>query len=671
MKKPQQKQKTSAKPVPKQAPLKRKGSSGALPWLIIAGILVVTFLAFMPMLSNEFTKWDDADYVTENLNIQHMDAAKVQHIFTHPIAYNYHPLTMLSLGINYSFARLNPQPYYLTNLLLHLANIVLVFWFIFLLSNKNLHVASFAALVFAIHPMHVESVAWISERKDVLYTFFFISALISYLFYLLKRKIGYYVLTLLLAVCSMASKPAAIIFPLVLLLIDYYRSQKINVRSLLMKLPYFLAAAFFLYMTWIAQTHDTMLEKELRTDNHFQNFLFAWYGFLVYIIKFFVPFHLAAFHPYPEPPGLLVYLAPVGVIAISVAIYFLKTQRRLLLFGMGFFLINLILVLQFISVGSAMYAERYTYVSYLGLLFILGMMVFEKTSVDIKRYAWIIIGLLSLSFTYFAHERVKVWHNAETLWADEIEKYPTSYKGYLNRGSYYTEEGESAKAIADFTKAIKYEAGYKAYSNRAVELMKMGQTEKALADIIISLKLNNTQVEAYITRAQIYNTEGRFDEALVDASKSISIKPTYEGFFTRAAIYKAKKMYDESLADYTTASTLSNDVSVFVNRGNVYYTKGDYEKAIADYNKVLQQNPDDVNALSNRGSAYYQLNRIDEALSDYSRAITLRPSESRFYVSRSYMYDKKGNKASALRDAQTAMKSGLSLPPEYMAKISR
>jgi protein O-mannosyl-transferase len=328
------------------------------------------------------------------------------------------------------------------------------------------------------------------------------------------------------------------------------------------------------------------------------------------------------------------------------------------------------MVLQFISIGSAMYAERYTYVPYLGLMFLIGMLVFN-VSKEATRYAWIVIGVISLSFSYLAHERVKVWHNAETLWTDMIEKYPGQYKGYLGRGNYYAAQNEGEKAVQDFTNAIKYNAGYRAYSNRAAELMKLKMPEKALEDIEVSLRLFNRQPEAYITRAQIELAQNKLDSALLDVNTALKIKPTYEGYFTRAAIYKAKNNFDEALANYTEAAKLTNDVSLYVNRGNVYYAKGEYDMSINDYNIVLNRSPDNINALANRGSAYYQLNKIDEALSDYNRVITLRPNEMRYYVSRSYMYDKKGDKQNAWRDAQFAMQSGAVFPNDYLARISQ
>ncbi len=669
MKKPAQKQKP-AQAAAKHTTLKKEQNNASwLPWVIIAVLLAVTFATYLPMLSNEFTAWDDNDYVTENTYIVNMDAAKVQHILTNPVAYNYHPLTILSLGANYYFSQFNPEAYYLTNLLLHLLNTALAFWFIYLLGNKNIHIAAFAAAVFALHPMHVESVVWIAERKDVLYGAFFMASCISYLYYLRKENYGFYSLALVLAILSMAAKPAAVILPAVLLLLDYYKKGKINMKGLLLKLPFAVFAALFLYMTWIAQTRETDVINKMGIDSPIDKFFLGCYNIVVYLSMFFVPVRLAAFHPYPEKMEALIYLSPLVVIGLAFGIYYFKAKRKLLIFGAAFFLVTIILVLQFISIGAAMYAERYTYIPYLGLLFVIGMLAFDNANATTKKIRWLIITPVLMGFTYLSHERVKVWHNAETLWTDMIEKYPTHFKGYFGRANYYAAKEETVKAVADYDMALKYGADYRSLTNRASAYTKLKMTDKAMADLNLSISANPQQPEAYTNRAQLYKELNRLDEAMKDVNTSLASKPTYEAYFTRAAIYKEMKKYPEAIADYTNAARYTNDISLYVNRGNVYFLMGEYEKAIADYNLVLQQRPTDAKSLSNRASALYQLNRFNEAKADLDRAIAIEPGTARHYATRSSVYEKLGDKQNALRDAETAMKAGFVFPPDFLERI--
>ncbi|MGB0932463.1 MAG: hypothetical protein ACPGVB_16895, partial [Chitinophagales bacterium] len=185
-------------------------------WLTLGVVLLLTFVVFFPSLQNGFVNYDDTVYVYENPYIQSLSSENLHQIFTKPMAHNYHPLTMLSLAVNYHFSELNPFGYHLTNLLLHLANVFWVFWLVFWLSGKRIEMSVIVSLLFGIHPMHVESVAWIAERKDVLYAFFFLPALIAYIRYIKTRKWSFLVASLLLFTFSLFSKPAAIILPLLL-----------------------------------------------------------------------------------------------------------------------------------------------------------------------------------------------------------------------------------------------------------------------------------------------------------------------------------------------------------------------------------------------------------------------------------------------------------------------
>ncbi len=646
-----------------------KGKKSFNPWLIIAGIVVFTVVVFLPMLQNQFTSWDDPDYITNNMKIWKLNAENLKFIFTQPIAYNYHPLTMLSLGINYYFSKLNPFSYFLTNLILHLTNVVLVFWFIFSISKKNINVATFVALVFAIHPMHVESVAWATERKDVLYTLFFIGGLITWLHYLRTNKLIYFIATILLAIFSMLSKPAAIIFPLVIIAIDFYEKEKFEIKAQLNKIPFFIIAAFFMYMTLIAQTQDNSIVGDFKKYTVIERFLFASYGFVVYILKLFAPAHLATFHPYPKSIEILVYLSPIIIALLVACVYYFKEKRKLLLFGLMFYFINLILVLQFVSIGDAVYAERYTYVPYIGLCFILGMLLFNSNIKINRNLIWGGIAAYSLVFAYSANARVKVWHNSETLWTDMIEKYPDSDRGYYDLGNYYFEKGDNEKAIPLFGKAIKVGTNYKSYANRGLALMKQLKYDEAIQDFNKAIELKPKQDEAFLGRAHAYGDLKKYDLSMSDVNEALKFRESYESYFFRGYLYKATENYDLAIENYSKAMTLTKEVSVYNNRGNVYFLLKDYAKAIADYNVVLNQNPNDPNGLSNRGAAYFQSNQFEAAMVDINKAISLDPNNARNFTNLALMYQKQGNKAKALEIANKAQKLGASFPADFLRSI--
>src|SRR4051812_25396596 len=212
-----------------------------LRWVFwLAGILFLTYLVYMPCLDNDFTNWDDNYYVTENAVVAHPTLGS---LLTTPLGGNYHPLTMASLALNYALSGAKPFGYHWLNLLLHVLDTGLVFLFVRKLSAGRLWAAVVTSLFFGIHPMHVESVAWIAERKDVLYALFYLTALLAYLRYLDRRRSGWLALTWISFVLSVASKPAAVVLPLTLLALDWFRRRPWRPRVLIEKIPFFAVSA--------------------------------------------------------------------------------------------------------------------------------------------------------------------------------------------------------------------------------------------------------------------------------------------------------------------------------------------------------------------------------------------------------------------------------------------
>jgi len=316
--------------------------------LLLAGLVsILTFIAFSPILNNVFTNWDDMVYVTQNTLIKNLSLDGIRAIFKTPVSSNYHPVTILSYALNYRISELNPFSYMLTNLLFHIFNTVLVFCFIYLLSGKRTMLALFVSLLFGIHPMHVESVAWVSERKDVLFVFFLLLGLINYLNYLKKPNLIKYLSLLFLFILSLLSKPAAVVFPVLLILVDYYLQRKTTVKkSFLEKLPFLVLALVLGIVTFRLQSAEAV---SLERFSFIHRILFGTYGFVMYIIKLFVPIKLSALHPFPEngQMNFFYYITPIIIFGILGISYRLR-KNRVFIFGLGFYLISILLVLQFI-----------------------------------------------------------------------------------------------------------------------------------------------------------------------------------------------------------------------------------------------------------------------------------------------------------------------------------
>src|ERR1035437_7412099 len=264
--------------------------------LILGAICVLTFVCFRYTLHNQFTNWDDDFYVTNDPYITAFTPHNLKVIFTEDITKNnYHPLCMLSLAINYHFSKLNPAAYYLTNVLIHIANVILVFFLMLGLcallkmdEKGKLFVASFGALWFGIHPMHVESVAWIAERKDVLYAFFYLIGLLCYLKFLSTNKTAWYWATFFVFIASCLSKPMAVVFPMSLLCIDILAQRKLSQKLVTEKILFFLFSLIIGAMAFYTQ-NKTGAIASFGMLTIWERIMYASYGFDMYVSKIFNP----------------------------------------------------------------------------------------------------------------------------------------------------------------------------------------------------------------------------------------------------------------------------------------------------------------------------------------------------------------------------------------------
>lgn len=512
---------------------------------------------------------------------------------------NYHPVTLLSYALEYEFAGPNARVFHVTNIILHTINSVLVFVFIRrLLGNKEW--AFFVALLFAIHPMHLESVAWISARKDLLFTMFMFSGLILYVKYMENKNWNTYLLIFVFFMLSLLSKGMAIVFPALLILTDYLKGN-ISKKNSFEKIPFFALAIIFLWIGVKAQRTDgAMLPvSESFTLN---NLFFSNYGLLIYFVKFFVPYNISAFHPYP---GLDHNVIPryfyYSIILIPVLIYILvKSFKKMpvVFFGFSFFLISIAPVIQFFPFGKALYAERYTYVSYIGLFVVLVYVfsrVYSKISQKYVLFKSVVaqIGVFWLGIlAYITFTSAQYWENSDTLWTNVIEKYPNHYFAYGNRAN---DEPDPQKAITDYTKCIDLNPGfYEAYNNRGLKYYQLRDFEKALQDFNKTLEINPKYVKANINLGMLYTNAGKNQEALQAFNRAIQSDSGNElAYFNRGALFLIMNDMNRALDDFNRAIEINQNVHQFYEeRGRTYLILNKKRLAKKDFETALKLNPD-------------------------------------------------------------------------------
>ena len=583
---------------------KPKESYARLLWTWVIPVLLITGVAFIPMLSNEFTNWDDEFYVIQNGLLRGPDWPG---IFSKAIVSNYHPITIASLAFNYSMTQLDASSYLVTNYLLHLINTGLVFYFIWLISNKKIWVAACTAILFGIHPMHVESVAWISERKDVLYTLFFLLAMIQYWKYLGENKFKNLVYCFIFFCLSILSKPAAIIFPFILFTLDYWYGRKFTSKVITEKISFLLIAVIFAFLTVKLQSRTAIASLDFYPI--WARFFFATYSGMIYIVRFFVPYPLSAFHPFPATKslGLPLMLSPIFIAGILTLVWYFR-KNKLVVFSFFFFFINLILVLQIVAIGGTLLSERYTYMPYIGLAFIIAMYLDQWSARLRKKIVWGSVAVVLIIFGYITFERTKVWKDSFSLWTDTIKHFPDAPVPRTNRANYL----------------IKFASRPENFNDRVRVL------QIALEDCNAALKSNANHAKGYENRMNIYIMQNNDSLAFKDANSLLTLEPANKNaFYVKGSVYQHKMMTDSSLYNL---------------------------------NKCLEINPNTDFALNSRGSLYYnQLGKYKEALDDFNRAIQINP-QGDYYLNRSLCHYKLGDIELARNDANTAKSLGKTIP---------
>ncbi len=530
---------------------------GWTPWAIV----LLTAIIYFRSVTNGLTNFDDDYYINKNPFLRDFSLKGVAAIFSSFYSANYHPLTTLTYFFEFQVFDEQPMGYHVVNVLLHLACVFVVYKFIEKLSGKAL-VAAVVALLFALHPMHVESVAWVSERKDVMYGLFYILALHGYLNFIESNafNVKKYALVVLLFVASLLSKPAAVTFPLVLLAIDYYKGRQFTTKLLFEKVPLLLLSVIMGVVNIKAQeSAGAIISLPYSVVNNM--FIFT-SGPAFYIYRLFVPVHLSLLHGFPAPNGGLLpvpyYLSlPFLLLVAYLGIKKAGAYRKVVVFGLVFFIVCLSVMLQFIPVGAAFASERYTYVAYIGLFLIIGEVLDGALKGNYSRQCATSFAVFMALCCVLTWNRIGVWKDSETLLTDLIETNQDvadiSYYYWL-RGTNKTTNGAIKEAIADFNIAITQKPDFvEAYDSRAIAYTQTNDVQAAISDFGKAAALNPANPRPIYNRASLKAGSGNFPGALED----------YSAFLKR----------------------VPNDARAYVDRGMVKLSLQDTAGACEDWNK--------------------------------------------------------------------------------------
>ncbi len=603
-------------------------------------LLLVTLVAYIPVFNAELVSWDDPDYVLNNLAIRSLN--RFGDILRTPIQGNYHPLTMFTLAINYAIGEFDPTSYHIFNLVFHAINVLLVYWFVKKLVPGQFWLSWITALLFAIHPLHVESVAWVAERKDVLYTLFFLWACIIYLKYLENKSAGNFIVCIVLFFLSLMSKPAAVIFPVVLVCIDLYKNRVFETKAIIEKIPFFIMALIFGYITYVAQSEKGAVgANTIPFPGHFK-FFFGFYGLMMYLVKMIVPYNLCTFYPYTPINEPLPNMYYVGfVICMGLLFWFwrsLKNGQRLIAFGLAFYVANLVLVAQWLPVGSAIMADRYTYVPLIGIFLIIAYLT-QKYAIKegkITGLGYGISAIFILVFVPLTYLQSKTWTNSGTLWDQAIKASPSS-RAYNNRAIVLKNDGDEPGAIEMYTKAVGMNRNEsEAYTNRGNIYFGQNKDTLALADYRASFAIKPNDATLLSNLGGLYGRMGRLDSAMVFLNKSADMDSTIKG--------------------------------TFMNRGYVHNALKQFPEAIKNYNKYLEFEPQNASIFAEIGVCYSRMENHPKALEYFLKSLEIDPKSGQNMMNVAITYSALNNNAKKVEWAKKAQANGFANVPANFLK---
>jgi tetratricopeptide (TPR) repeat protein len=604
-------------------------------FLVLGAIVVIVFFCFWPSLFNGFASWDDNIYVVENESIRQLSWPAIKTIFTTDVSLNYTPLTILSFAAEYHFFGYNPFFYHLDNLLLHLGVVALIFVFAKQISSSLL-VAAFASLFFGIHPMHVESVAWVTERKDVLYAVFYMLALIFYGRYLKSQRMNFYVVSLLCGFLSVLAKPMALSLPLMLLILDWFGGRKFEKKIIIEKIPFGLLIFSIAWLTYSLNSRVINLQ--------FPDALLTWlWTFTFYIRKFFLPFNFLPLYELPQPVNLAnLEFITSSVVALLIAFALIRwRQNRWFVFAFLFYFASIFFILRYDSaVDLCIVADRFMYLPSVGFCILLGV-YFERLWKWAGRRdfsARVGVGVLLVSGLVYlgvmTYQQTKIWGDGVAFWNGVIKKYPSSAMAYNQRALAYKERGNLESALRDYSVAIALFPNYDfALTNRGIVYKELERYEESWADHSRAIVVNPGFSEAYLNRGNVAFSVGDFKRAIADYDQAIA---TVDGSARRKSTpYRAE---------------------AYSRRGSGYFFAKDYDAALKDFDSALKIDPDNIVALDNRAIIFSIRGENERALEDFSRSLALAPHNAASYVNRAQLYYQTGDRQAALRDIEAALK---------------
>lgn len=618
---------------------------------VAVGLALLVVVCYVQVHSFGFVNYDDPLYITDNERTQAgLSFDNVIWAFTTGEASNWHPLTWLSLMLDVTlFGAENPGPLHVENVLFHIANTLLLFlvlWRMTRSTSKNwdsLWPSALVAALFAIHPLHVESVAWIAERKDVLSTLFWILTMAGYAWYCRRPSLGRYIVVVIPFALGLMTKPMLVTLPIILLLLDVWPLGRWRIESgavrkavtlTMEKTPLFaLAGISSLVTIWAQRAGKSMAGLEaLPVPLRIENALVAYTKYLIMMIW---PSGLAPFYPHPGP-SLPIWQAAASLLFLGVCTGLVLWQMRLrpyLFTGLFWYLFSLLPVIGVIQVGAQSMADRYTYVPLIGV-FIMGAWAANDVVArkpEVKWVAGAIAAVVLIACAGITMRQVSYWRNSQTLFEHTLRVTTGNYLAHKNLGVEFANQKKYQEAAREYLDAIRIKSNdADLYYNLANAYGEMNKQVEAIEAYRKALKIDPEHSESFYNLANALARAGSLDEALQWYGKLLERQPDHVGAHVNMGNTLAMlKRFEEAATQYQEAIRLDpKGEDAYVNLGNVLGELKRPEEAVKYYQEAIRLRPGNPNARANLGYAFGTLGRWQEAVAALEEALRLDPSNA-------------------------------------------
>ncbi len=621
---------------------------------ICAVLAVITWLVFGQTTAYQFVTYDDPNYVYDNASVAAgLSSKSVSWAFTHTVGGNWHPLTTISHILDCQLHGLKAGAHHFTNVLLHTIAVILLFLVLHSMTGR-LWRSAFVATLFAIHPLHVESVAWISERKDVLSAVFFMLTLAAYVRYVHTLSLGRYLLVLLVFALGLMSKPMLVTVPFLFLLLDYwplkrfapaapnkFRHQRTtqaraSIRTILLeKIPLLLLSFACCAATVLAQRHFIDPIGHLSLMERVGNALLAT---IVYLRQLVWPSGLSVFYPHPRHTLSIVQvsMAALFLAVISAAAGMYRRKYPFFFTGWFWFLGMLVPVSGIIQVGEQSHADRYTYLPQIGL-YILGTWFLADTLCSWRHRRIILSAAMASAVVILmcsAWKQTKYWHDGRTLWTHALAVNPQNDTAHISLCDLELRENRLDDAIFHARKALEIRPdSADAHSRLAVALSASGRNEEAMVHFRKILETHQVRPRLHYNLGTLLLNNAHLDEAIAEFQKELTIQPNFvEAHNNLGTALEQKGDLNAALVHFEKAMELEPHLAkVHHNIAMILLQQGQVDEAVAHLQKELEVNPANVEAHNDLGIAWSQQGRIDRAINEWQKALELQPDNLKAY----------------------------------------